>query len=136
MKGKVIKIENGIATIELERSNACKGCGLCLSVKDSKTMVLEVKALAETKTGDFVSLKISRKMKASAQLWLLAVPMLIFVLITFFGHFILKLSDTACFISSVTGIVLIYILVWILNKKNYWSSDLAATIERDMDNVV
>ncbi len=128
MKGKVIKIEKGIASVELERINACKGCGLCLAGKDSKTMILEVKALSETKTGDFVNLEINRKMKSEAQLWLLATPMLVFILIACGSHFIFKFSDSVSFISSVLGLTLAYLLVWYLNKKKVWSRNSAAFI--------
>ena len=131
MKGKIIKLENGIASVELERTNACKGCGLCLAGKDSKTMVIEVKALLETKIGDFVNLKINRKMKAEAQLWLLAIPMLVFILIACISHFLFKFNDSASFISSVLALVLTYLLIWFLNKKKVWNHGLAASIEEN-----
>ena len=131
MKGKIIKIEKEIALVELERTNACKGCGLCLAGKDSKSMVLEVKALPETKIGEFVNLKINRKMKAEAQLWLLAIPMFGFVLIAFVSHFLFKFSDSVSFISSSLALVLIYLLIWLLNKKKGKSHGFAAAIEKN-----
>jgi len=128
MKGKIIKIENGIAFAELERTNACKGCGLCLAGKNSKTMVLQVKALSGTQIGKFVNLKINRNMKAQAQLWLLAIPLFVFILIASTTYFIFKLNDSASFILSICGLVLTYLLIWLLNKKKKWKQELAAMI--------
>ena len=135
MKGKIIKLENGIASVELERTNACKGCGLCLAGKDLKTMILQVKTLSETKIGDLVNLKINRKMKSEAQLWLLAIPMFIFILMACISHFLFKFSDSASFILSVSGLVLTYLLIWLLNKKKVWNNDLAASIEENIGNM-
>jgi len=129
MKGKIIKLEKGIATVELERTNACKGCGLCLAGKDSKTMVLKVKALPKTQIGDFVTLKLNRKKKAEAQFWLLAIPMLAFILVAFISHFLFKFNDSESFISSVSALILSYFLIWFLNKKKGWNDSLAASIE-------
>jgi len=128
MKGKVIKIENGIASIELERTSACKGCGLCLAGKDPKTMVLLVKALPETKVGDFATVQINREMKVKAQLWLLAAPLFVFIVTAFFSYYVFKFSDSISFILSVLALALTYCYVWFMNKKKRWDRTKAAKI--------
>jgi positive regulator of sigma E activity len=130
MKGKIIKLENGVALVELERTNACKGCGLCLAGKDSKKMFLNVKALSKTKIGEFVNLKINRKMKAEAQLWLLAIPMLIFIFIASISHFLFRFNDSESFVFSVSALLFTYLLIWFLNKKKGWNNEFAASIKK------
>ena len=100
-KGKVIKIENGIATITLKRNSACKSCGLCLADKDSQTMILKAQAQSTTQVGEEVFVEIDKKMKSAAIIWLLAVPIAAFVGMALIAQLLFKLSDDLSFLLSI-----------------------------------
>ena len=127
-KGTVVDIQNGIATIVLKRNSACKACGLCLAGKDSQTMILTAQAQSNTKIGDEVFVAVDRKMKSTAIIWLLAVPITAFVGTALIAQLFLKLSEDLSFLISVGGLVLAFVAVWLADKKLGWSKKPAAKI--------
>ena len=127
-KGKVIDIQNGVATITLKRNNACKGCGLCLTDKDSQVMILNALAQLDTQIGDEVFIEVDRKIKSAAIIWLLAVPIAAFVGTALIAQLLFKLSDDFSFLLSIAGLVLAFIVAWIVDKKVGYSKHPAARI--------
>jgi len=59
-KGKVIKVENGVAQVEMERTSACARCGICLSSSGDKP-ILYVKDSIGARPGDEVFLSVESK---------------------------------------------------------------------------
>ena len=127
-KGKVIDIQNGIATISLKRNSACKGCGLCLTDKDSQVMILKALAQSNTQIGDEVFIEVDRKTKSAAIIWLLAVPIAAFVGTSLIAHLLFKLSDDFSFLLSIAGLVFAFVIAWIVDKKVGYSKRPAARI--------
>ena len=127
-KGKVIDIQNGIATITLKRNSACKACGLCLADKDSQEMILKAIAQSNTQIGDEVFVEVDRKIKSAALIWLLAVPIAAFVGTALIAQLLFKLSDDLSFLLSIVGLVLAFVTAWIVDKKVGYSKRPAARI--------
>ena len=127
-KGTVIKIEDGIATISLKKNSACKACGLCLTGKDSQTMILTAMAKPNTQIGDEVFVAVDRKIKSAAIIWLLAVPIAAFVGTALIAQLLFKLSDDLSFLLSVGGLVLAFAVAWLVDKKSGWSKKPVAKI--------
>ncbi|RLD08190.1 MAG: hypothetical protein DRI44_10135 [Chlamydiae bacterium] len=127
-KGEVIKIENGVATVILKKNNACKTCGLCLAGKDSQTMILTAQAQSNTKVGDEVFVAVDKKVKSAAIIWLLAVPIAAFVSTALIAQLLLKLSEDLSFLISIAGLILAFIVAWIVDKKVGYSKRPAAKI--------
>ena len=130
-KGKVIKVEDGIATISLKKNSACKACGLCLAGKDSQTMILTARAQQGTQIGDEVFVAVDRKIKSAAIIWLLAVPIAVFVGTALIAQLLLKLSEDFSFLLSVGGLVFAFVIAWLVDKKAGWSKKPVAKIISD-----
>ena len=127
-KGKVIDIQNGTATISLKRNSACKGCGLCLTSKDSEVMILKAIAHSDTKIGDEVFIEVDKKTKSAAIIWLLAVPIATFVGTALIVQLLFKLSDDLSFLLSIAGLAIAFLTAWIVDKKVGYSKRPAAKI--------
>lgn len=76
--GKVIGIEQGIATVELERSSACAKCGIC-HLGETQTIQIEVENSIGAAVGQRVLIAVGERsvLKASAILYL--IPLLALV---------------------------------------------------------
>ena len=59
-KGKVVKVENGVAQVEMERTSACARCGICLQSSRDKP-ILYVKDSLGARTGDEVLVSVDSK---------------------------------------------------------------------------
>ncbi len=59
-KGRVVKVENGVAEVEMERTSACARCGICLRSSQGKS-VLYVEDFLGTHPGDEVLVSIESK---------------------------------------------------------------------------
>lgn len=59
-KGRVIKVENGVAQVEMERTSACARCGICLQSSENKS-ILSVKDFLGARPGDEVEVLIEGK---------------------------------------------------------------------------
>ena len=127
-KGKVIALENNIATVALKKNSACKSCGLCLVGKDAETMILNALALPNTKIGDEVFVTIDKKIKSSAIFWLLGFPILSLVGTAVISRVFLNLSEDLSFLLSVGGLVFAFVLAWFADKKAGWSKKPVAKI--------
>jgi len=119
-KGKVIKVEDGIATISLKKNSACKAW-----------MILTARAQQGTQIGDEVFVAVDRKIKSAAIIWLLAVPIAVFVGTALIAQLLLKLSEDFSFLLSVGGLVFAFVIAWLVDKKAGWSKKPVAKIISD-----
>jgi len=131
--GVVTKIENGIATIELKKNEGCHSCGLCLCGQDPTLMVLTAAARAETNVGDRVQIEVDRRIRSLAQLWLLAVPIAVFLATALVAKLLLKLGDGISFLISIAALAGSFWLAWYMDKKTGWSSQPVARIAEHSD---
>jgi sigma-E factor negative regulatory protein RseC len=59
-KGKIIKVENGMAQVEMERTSACARCGICLQSSGDKPILYAEDSLG-ARPGDEVLLYVESK---------------------------------------------------------------------------
>jgi len=59
-KGRVVKVESGMAQVEMERTSACARCGICLQSSGDKP-ILYVKDSLGARPGDEVLISIESK---------------------------------------------------------------------------
>ena len=59
-KGRVVKVESGVAQVEMERTSACARCGICLQSSGDKP-ILYVKDSLGARPGDEVLVSIESK---------------------------------------------------------------------------
>ncbi len=59
-KGKVVKVEDGVAEVEMERTSACARCGICLKSSGDKP-ILYVKDSLGARAGDEVLISIESR---------------------------------------------------------------------------
>lgn len=100
-KGIVSCIENGVATISFNMGEACFGCeaqGDC-AVRDRSIKARVIPGL-EVKIGDFVLIHIKKSIKLMGVLWLLVLPLSLFVA----GYWILRANGQAESVAGLAGI--------------------------------
>lgn len=81
--GKVIKANKETITIQIPRTAACAGCGVCQLAKGDS--ILEAKNLVQAQVGDLVKVSLSEKAFLKASLLSYALPLFFFVLGYLFG---------------------------------------------------
>ncbi len=81
--GKVIKANEETITIQIPRTAACAGCGVCQLAKGDS--ILEAKNLVQAQVGDLVKVSLSEKAFLKASLLAYALPLFFFVLGYLFG---------------------------------------------------
>jgi positive regulator of sigma E activity len=134
--GTVTRVDGSIACIEFKRNQGCSSCGLCMCGQDDSTMVLKAHARPDTQPGDRVQIEVDRHARAHAQLWLLAVPMAVFLLTAMLTKVAFKLNDLISFVLSIAGLALAFLLAWLMDKKTGWSSQPVARILPPEENDV
>jgi len=70
-KGRVVKVDNGVAQVEMERTSACARCGVCLQSSGDR-LILYVKDSVGARPGDevLVSLETKEVLKAAFLIYL------------------------------------------------------------------
>jgi len=70
-KGRVVKVENGVAKVEMERTSSCARCGICLQGSGEK-MILYAKDSLGVHPGDevLVSMESKEVLKAAFLIYL------------------------------------------------------------------
>ncbi len=116
--GKVIELDNDMVYVTLLRTSACGGnCKACGA--SCETIEHRIKAVnsIDAKLGDLVEIAMDDKngLKASAILYL--IPFLGFISGIFAAYF-LKLSEAKVFLSGIFGLIISYLIVHFIDKKN------------------
>jgi len=84
-KGRIAKVENGVAQVEMERTSTCARCGICLQVSGNKP-ILYVKDSLGVSPGDevLISLESGELLRAAFLVYIL--PLFGLVLGYFLGR--------------------------------------------------
>lgn len=132
--GTVIKVEGDSAYIEFKRNEGCHSCGLCVCGQDNSTMILKAYARPGTKAGDRVHIEVDRRARTNAQLWLLALPMAVFLVTAMVAKVLCKFTDLVSFLLSIAGLALAFLAAWLMDKKTGWSKQPVARILESPDD--
>jgi len=117
--GKVTKIENGQATVEIEGKEACSKCNVCKEAK-TKTTIISGEKARQVKIGDHVEINIDSSVLLRVYALLYLIPLVIFVGSTLISYFIFNSPIKSFFIGCVcTGLG--YMIVGRhIKKKEYF----------------
>jgi positive regulator of sigma E activity len=126
--GTVIAVEDGIARVELPRNSACAHCGMCMGGRTSDTMVLNACALPDTAVGDHVIIAVNRPMRTRAQIWLFAIPLVLFLGVALATNKGLGLGDGMSFLLAILALGGAFALTWVLDRHYGWSAGPVAEI--------
>jgi positive regulator of sigma E activity len=128
-KGHVLAFENGIATIEMQRSGGCKGCamrGFCFS--KSTPAVFHLPTELDLKPNDEVEMMISPEGRVAASLLIFGFPVLSliigFVLASIF------MGELASIIFAFALMALSFLVVRFCDKK--WGNKVRIEIVRKL----
>ena len=119
-QAKVIEMTPEFTTVEIQVSSACSEChakGLCgMSETQEKVISLPTDPYATYNVGDQVQLctKMSMGMKA---VWISYVIPLIILMILILSLSVVFESEVAVGLASVGGVVLYYLVIWLLREK-------------------
>ncbi len=133
--GIVTAVERGVATIALEKNSACSACRLCLYSEEARAMLLKASAPPATKVGDHVQVHVDRSLRARAQLWLLAVPLAIFLGSALLSRLVAGLGDGLSLAVSLACMAAAFGVVAVLDRRHGWSSRPVARIVLEAENV-
>ncbi|MCX7848528.1 MAG: SoxR reducing system RseC family protein [bacterium] len=128
--GVVTAVENGVATVQLVRRDACGRCGLCTCGADPGTMELRAYAPEGTVVGETVEVEVDRRLRGRAQLWLLGVPLAAFLGVAWVVREILKAGELWALGAGIIGMGGAYVTVWLLDRWIGWSKQPLARIVR------
>jgi sigma-E factor negative regulatory protein RseC len=73
-KGKVIKVENGVAQVKMERTSACARCGICFKNSEDKPILFAEDSLGVS-PGDEVLLSVETKQVLKAAFLIYLFPL-------------------------------------------------------------
>lgn len=116
--GRVIETKNNLAYVTLLRTSACGGnCKACGSSCETIDHKIEVINSIDAKVGEIVEVSMDEKngLKASAIIYI--IPLLGFLISIVVGY-MLKLSEIQSFLLGVIGMVISYLIVHLIDKKN------------------
>jgi len=113
--GKVKKIVDGRATVELPRKSSCEKCGMCLVAPSKQVVTITLENTVGANLGDIVEISMGAGYVFAASLLTYIVPLMFFALGLTLG--VLLLGELAGIIASVCFAVLGYIVVAVADKK-------------------
>ena len=119
--GRIIKIENGTATVMLQGGESCRGCGaaevgLCKAASAGNMSVLTVKNSIGARVGDVVTVGIAQKTQMKAFLFAFIVPFLSFLVGSAIGYVIGKEYSLPS-LDVITGFASLLVSSWYFLKK-------------------
>jgi len=119
--GKIVRIANGKAVIELEPGEQCETCGAkgaCSAFGGNTTRHIEVpvtQQLKHIKEGDRITLLFQPRTRILSAFLVFILPIIFLVTGYFFGFQYFNSEGKAILISFV-ALLLSFIFLWILNK--------------------
>ncbi len=140
--GKVVKIEDDQAFIEVERSSACAQCGLheAEELAAGGKVVFEAYNMASATIGERVRVQVRTGAYTKASLYIYGIPALSLVIGAIAGTYaatILKRSsDTMSALFAMGGLVVGFIILFLLRKRSNKTEYMPVVVEVMQDNAV
>ena len=140
--GRVVKVDSDKAYVEVERSSACAQCGLqeAEELATGGKVVFEAYNMAEATIGDRVRVQVRTGAYTKASLYIYGIPVLFLVIGAIAGAYaatILKRSsDTMSALFAMGGLVLGFIILFLLRKSSNKTEYMPVVVEVMQDNAV
>ena len=126
--GKVLSVENGIACVELPRKPVCGKCGLCMMSGTAPVMLMQAYAPAGVTPGERVMVVVDRSLRWRAQLWLLAVPLAVFIGCALVAKIMLGWGDGFTALAACGGMAISFGMVMLADHVMGWSTKPVAWV--------
>jgi sigma-E factor negative regulatory protein RseC len=140
--GKVVKIDGNQAYVEVERSSACASCGLqeAEELTTGGKVVFEAYNMAGANIGDSVRVQVRTGAFAKASLYIYGIPVLFLVIGTITGAYAAAIlnrsSDTMSALFAMGGLVVGFIVLFLLRKRSNKTEYMPVVVEVIQDNAV
>lgn len=139
--GKVVQVIDDKAYVEVERSSACAQCGLqeAEELATGGKVVFEAYNLAGAKSGDRVKVQVRTGAYMRASLYIYGIPVLFLIIGAIAGAYaatiLRKSSDTMSALFAMGGLVVGFIILFLLRKRSNKAEYMPVVVEVMQDNV-
>ena len=139
--GRVVRVADDQAFIEVERSSACAQCGLqeAEELATGGKVVFEAYNLAGAKSGDRVKVQVRTGAYMKASLYIYGIPVLFLIIGAIAGAYaatiLRKSSDTISALFAMGGLVVGFIILFLLRKRSNKTEYMPVVVEVMQDNV-
>lgn len=139
--GKVVQVIDDKAYVEVERSSACAQCGLqeAEELATGGKVVFEAYNLAGAKSGDRVKVQVRTGAYMRASLYIYGIPVLFLIIGAIAGAYaatiLRKSSDTISALFAMGGLVVGFIILFLLRKRSNKAEYMPVVVEVMQDNV-
>jgi sigma-E factor negative regulatory protein RseC len=138
--GKVVQVIDVKAYVEVERSSACAQCGLqeAEELATGGKVVFEAYNLAGAKSGDRVKVQVRTGAYMRASLYIYGIPVLFLIIGAIAGAYaatiLRKSSDTMSALFAMGGLVVGFIILFLLRKRSNKAEYMPVVVEVMQDN--
>jgi sigma-E factor negative regulatory protein RseC len=138
--GKVVQVIDDKAYVEVERSSACAQCGLqeAEELATGGKVVFEAYNLAGAKSGDRVKVQVRTGAYMRASLYIYGIPVLFLIIGAIAGAYaatiLRKSSDTMSALFAMGGLVVGFIILFLLRKRSNKAEYMPVVVEVMQDN--
>lgn len=138
--GKVVQVIDDKAYVEVERSSACAQCGLqeAEELATGGKVVFEAYNLAGAKSGDRVKVQVRTGAYMRASLYIYGIPVLFLIIGAIAGAYaatiLRKSSDTISALFAMGGLVVGFIILFLLRKRSNKAEYMPVVVEVMQDN--
>lgn len=91
--GTIVKIENGLAKVQIKRHTACGDCGACQVGQEKLVMETLAKNPVSAKIGDQVEIETETTNVLKASLIIYTFPLLMFIIGSLLGYYLANYMD-------------------------------------------
>ncbi len=139
--GRVVRVADDKAFIEVERSSTCAQCGLqeAEELATGGKVVFEAYNLAGAKSGDRVKVQVRTGAYMKASLYIYGIPVLFLIIGAIAGAYaatiLRKSSDTMSAFFAMGGLVVGFIILFLLRKRSNKAEFMPVVVEVMQDNV-
>ena len=139
--GKVVQVIDDKAYVEVERSSACAQCGLqeAEELATGGKVVFEAYNLAGAKSGDRVKVQVRTGAYMRASLYIYGIPVLFLIIGAIAGAYaatiLRKSSDTMSALFAMGGLVVGFIILFLLRKRSNKAEYMPVGVEVMQDTV-
>mgnify|MGYP001090948900 FL=1 len=108
-RGRVVKVENGVAEVEMERTSACARCGICLLSSGDKP-ILYAKDSLGVRPGDEVTVSMESKEVLKTAFLIYLFPLVGLIAGYFLGVKVFRTEATGILFAGVGFFAALYLL--------------------------
>jgi sigma-E factor negative regulatory protein RseC len=133
--GRVVRVADDKAFIEVERSSACASCGLqeAEELATGGKVVFEAYNMAEATIGDRVRVQVRTGAFTKASLYIYGIPVLFLVIGAITGAYAATIlnrsSDTMSALFAIGGLVVGFIILFLLRKSSNKTEYMPVIVE-------